>query len=144
MTFGSKNRAMGVAGTRIITFNGLLFFFFLVWRAGESKARTRMGRKNKIQKRVVWSYPLWVPAPEPVRPEETLALPEHISGAASRTTGLVRKFEENKELNKRLQNLTQNLVQVCSSYGSLANIWVQQWIHIPSPVVISFPLRWSP
>lgn len=80
-----------------------------------------MGRKNKTQKRVVWSYPLWIRTPNLVRPEKALALPEHISGAASRTTGLVRKFEEYKELKKRLQNLAQSLVQVCSSCGSLAN-----------------------
>lgn len=57
MTFGSKNRAMGVAGTRIIIFNGLLIFF-LVWGREESKARTRMGRKNKTQKRVVLKLPI--------------------------------------------------------------------------------------
>lgn len=121
MTFGSKNRAMGVAGTRIIIFNGLLIFF---WFGEEKKARQEQGweGRTRLRRGLCWSYPLWIQTPKLVRSEKALELPEHISRAASRTNGLVRKFEEYKEFKKKSQNLAQNLVQVHSSCGSLANI----------------------
>lgn len=112
---------------------------FFGLEGGESKARTRMGRKNETQKRFVRSYPLGIQTPKLVRPEKALALPEHISRAASRITGLVRKFEEYKELKKRLQNLVQSLVQVHSSYGSLANILGTAMDLHPKPCGGFFP-----
>lgn len=52
MSFGSKNRAMGVARTRIsIISNGLLFF--VNWGRRESRRRTGMERKMKTQKGIV-------------------------------------------------------------------------------------------
>lgn len=47
MTSGSKNTAMGVAGSRIILFNGLLFFWF---RGRRKQGKNKDGKEERDSK----------------------------------------------------------------------------------------------
>lgn len=102
MTFGSRNRALGVAGTRIIIFNGLLGVLGVFCLFGERRkqGKNKDGKEEQDSKEGCVKSPTVIQTPKLARAVKPLALPENISRAASRTTGLVRKFEEYKQLKK--------------------------------------------
>jgi len=97
MSFGSKNRAMGVAGIRrSIIFNDLLFF----WVGGKEKAEEEQGwegrtrHKNKLCQ-VTQELTVCIQRLKLVRPDSALAMPEpeHISGTPARTTGFGEEIQ---------------------------------------------------
>lgn len=100
MTFGSKNRAMDVAGTRIIIFNGLLGFFCLfVW--GEEKARQEQGWEGRTRlKRGLCEVTHCDSNSKIGEGSETTCFARVHQQGSIMDYGLVRKFEEHKQLKK--------------------------------------------
>lgn len=103
---------------------------------GESKGRTRIGRtrhRRGLCEVTLCEFKL----------QNWWGQRKHLccqSTSAGQHQGLLlRKFEECKDLKKRIQNLAQSLVQVCSSCGSLANILGTAMDLHPKPCCGFFP-----